>query len=183
MGLISTMIILPKRYKKYGVGKFMGGSVYIHRMYDEVLSDNGFYVEVSKQFHMYYNVIKQNIKTGSFTFIHSPDFDYSHEPLITYAILVEPSEYRANGPMVRTGKYRINGFTEKIISLPKHNAKIYHHKWLFVKNDYPGFNVQESIKRSLTWMGLDGINKSRIGNLKYWELEVVPMIDNCLKTS
>jgi hypothetical protein len=55
---------------------------------------------------------------------------------------------------------------------------IYHHKWLFVKDDYSEFDVEESKRRSLAWLVLDGIDKKRIGRLSYWTAHVVPRIES-----
>ena len=41
---------------------------------------------------------------------------------------------------------------------------IYYHKWLFVADDYPGYDVAKSAARS------------RIGNKSYWEHFVVPRL-------
>ena len=50
---------------------------------------------------------------------------------------------------------------------------IYHHKWLFVKDDYDGFDVEESKTRSRAWMALTDIDRTRIGKKSYWEGTVV----------
>jgi hypothetical protein len=33
----------------------------------------------------------------------------------------------------------------------KASNKIYHHKWLFVRDTYPGFNVKASVARANGW--------------------------------
>ena len=59
--------------------------------------------------------------------------------------------------------------------------QIYHHKWLFVKDDYKGFNVDNSVKRSMAWLPLrkenkiKNVNWSSIGRQKTWD-NVVPHI-------
>ena len=58
----------------------------------------------------------------------------------------------------------------KIQESPK-NPLIYHHKWLFVKDDYKGFNVDESKQRSIDWktkLGVDRVLTSKIGRLSFW---------------
>lgn len=43
--------------------------------------------------------------------------------------------------------------------------------WMFVKDDYPRFNVMEAKSRSLIWFPLAKGNRnviSRIGRLKFW---------------
>ena len=57
------------------------------------------------------------------------------------------------------------------VTKQKTNPQIYHHKWNFVKDDYPFFNVCESIERSIQWKSIIGSNKeisSKIGTLNYW---------------
>ena len=63
---------------------------------------------------------------------------------------------------------------------------IYHHKWMFVDDDYNGFDIQESKRRSSLWR--DAIDKyaeqnnikkrtisSRIGKQNYW-FELLNMV-------
>jgi hypothetical protein len=45
---------------------------------------------------------------------------------------------------------------------------IWHHKWLWVGDDYTGFDVDESFERSKQYVKMD-IDFSRIGNKEFWE--------------
>ncbi len=60
---------------------------------------------------------------------------------------------------------------------------IYHHKWLFVPDDYTGFNVAESKARSEQWIALSGVDRSRIGRLSFWEQNVVPRLNESAEGS
>ena len=51
---------------------------------------------------------------------------------------------------------------------------IYHHKWLFVADDYPGFDVEVSKARSRLWLALDEIDFRRIGKRSFWESQIIP---------
>jgi len=54
--------------------------------------------------------------------------------------------------------------------------------WRFVADDYAGFDVAASKQRSLTWMALEGIDKTRIGRKSYWVKLVIPRLssaDDC----
>ena len=54
--------------------------------------------------------------------------------------------------------------------------------WRFVADDYAGFDVAASKQRSLTWMALEGIDKTRIGRKSYWVKQVIPRLssaDDC----
>jgi hypothetical protein len=132
---------------KYGVGKLIGGSLYLHRNYlnslpgeigkrvlDAESTINGFE----------YNALK--IGKDNVTFISSPDFDSSNEPTVGNYVVVK------NDGTTRTGS----------------SKSIWHHKWLWVKDDYSGFDVMDSFERSMKYLKLD-IDFSRIGNKKFWD--------------
>jgi len=148
---------LPARSKRFGVGKEIGYAVYVHRDYEEVLGSN---IEWAKR-HLPdsydYNVVKFNQRNDSFSFIHCPGFDNVHEPVVEGVIVVN-----ADG-------------TAKRRTLPS-DSYIYHHKWLFVADDYRGFDVEESKARSQEWISLGDVDRSRIGQQYYWTNYVVPRL-------
>ncbi len=155
---------VPNRAKP--VGKKMGYDLYFHRMYqnDVVPADllkNA--LKVQKQENFDYNVIKYNFKTGFITFTQSPDFDTADEPIVGVQLLVRPDgsiKYMNNKPAYLN------------------NPWIYHHKWHMVKDDYPGFDVEESKRRSLQWMSaLPVIDYKRIGKKQFWDQNVVPYVE------
>lgn len=136
-----------KRSSKYGVGKDMGNFVYIHKQYDDVLPDISNFKESLKNNHpdFEYNIIKYSPDTV--TFLYSPDFDTSNEPMIKEYVTVKN-----------------DGRTKKGSS-----KTIYHHKWLFVKDDYKGFDVGEAFERSRDWLSIPNINFRKIGSSRdYW---------------
>ena len=142
-----------KRTNKFaGIGKEIGGEVYLHRDYEYTLPPE--LLKVAKQSipeDYDYQVVKFNPKTGTFSFIKSNDFDTEHEPSVNGGITV-----KADGS-----------------SKPFPDAGwIYHHKWLWVADDYQGFDVEESKRRSLNWVSLPNIDKSRIGQRTFWNKNV-----------
>jgi hypothetical protein len=145
----------PIKRSKFGVGKDIGGFLYLHKMYVSILpqemqkavlaAENAVYEKIGRHFE--YNTVKVSKDHDSVTLVQSPDFDTSPEPMVGDFAMVKVS----NG-LVKFG-----------------NAKsIWHHKWLWVKDDYPGFDVEESINRSKEWLQHD-VDFSRIGNKKYWD--------------
>lgn len=146
---------IPQRYNKFGVGKFIGGNIYLHKLYVDLLPDT--YHNVLSIFRKKYpdvdfQIVKYHIGTQSYSFIQSPDFNTSPEPIVGNSYQVT-----LNGKIT--------------ITKQKNNPQIYHHKWNFVKDNYPYFNVSESIQRSIQWKSIIGINKeisSKIGTLNYW---------------
>lgn len=97
-----------------------------------------------------YKIIKFNIKTKAITYVESNDWDEEKEPSVGNAITF--NEKSPNGKLI------------------KEKGQIYHHKWCFVSDNYKGFNIEESKKRSKEWEKY--ITKEwscRIGYRKYWK--------------
>ena len=95
-----------KRSKRFGVGKEIGGAVYVHRLYERLRV-----IEASQSLpkDFDYVVVKFNIKDQRTSFIE--DFDYE----LGDSIIVYPDNTQAHQKTRR--------------------SLIYHHKWLFVKDD------------------------------------------------
>jgi hypothetical protein len=139
------------------VGKEIGGSVYVHRQYEDRLGPT---VVLAKRWlptDFSYDVVKYNRRTEVVSFVQCPGFDDEPEPSIGGVVTV-----RADGTLQRR-------------AVPS-DPPIYHHKWLFVADDYAGFDVAESQRRSAAWLVLPGVDKSRIGRRSYWETHVVPRL-------
>ena len=139
-----------KRSTHYGVGKYIGSTIYVHRQYESVVSS----INAAKKilFDHYpnftYNVVAYDTSRLKYTFIQAGDFDTADEP--------EVGNYRV--VYVDTTDYVIKG----------KSTYIYHHKWLFVKDDYKGFDVKKSFEHSKKWTALPNINYNKIGNKTYW---------------
>ena len=155
--LPKTLQALPKRSPRFGVGKEIGGAVYMHRDYEERLGtvlaaakgkfDGGFV----------YQVVKYNYRSGAISFVACLDFDTAPEPTVGEIVTVA-----ADGSLRRRRQPR--------------DPEIYHHKWLFVADDYPGFDIEASRRRSLDWMRLGGVDRKRIGRRSYWQQNVLPRL-------
>lgn len=119
----------PQRSRTYGVGKEIGGAIYVHRSVEHVL---GHVVDEARERipeGFDYQVVKFVQKTGMVSFVQSPDFDEADEPTVGEIVTVSP-----DGAIRRRARSA--------------NPEIYHHKWLFVSDDYSGFDVEESKARS-----------------------------------
>ena len=148
---------LPSRSRRFGVGKEIGYAVYVHRDYEERFGD---VVEWAKRHlpeNYEYTVVKLNQRNDSVSFIQCPGFDTEHEPAITGIVVVS-----ADGQVQR----------RSLLADPY----IYHHKWLFVADNYQGFDVAASKQRSELWMKLPDVDRSRIGRKSFWETQVVRRI-------
>ncbi|HJP08339.1 MAG TPA: hypothetical protein QF882_12895, partial [Arenicellales bacterium] len=147
-----------KRDTSAGVGKKIGGELYVHKSSENVIPNlESFKSKLPKDFT--YDIVKHNSKDDIVSFIKSPNWNTVDEPLATTGL-----------------KVLSNGTTKEL-----NINQIYHHKWLFVKNDYKGFDVEESIKRSLAWLPLRKDNKIKdfkwasIGRQDSWD-KVIPHI-------
>lgn len=147
-----------QRAFKNTLGKKIGNQVWLHKDYISDLMDSTEFEKFKENLPKSYqfNILRYDEKAKEIAFIESPDFDTAHEPLIGNSIRVKKEE---------------EGFcVSKIQKAPK-DPLIYHHKWLFVKEDYKGFDINESKKRSIEWKTKLGINKgltSKIGRLSFW---------------
>ena len=149
---------LPKRSKRTGVGKEIGGAIYLHREYESKLGE---VVEVSKKLlpaGFAYTIVKLNLKSKAVSFISCDGFDSDDEPEVGNSILV-----RTDGTIRKRSKAK--------------DPEIYHHKWMFVAEDYDGFDVEASRERSLSWIGLEDLNKQKIGKRSYWVENVLPRLN------
>jgi hypothetical protein len=150
----SRELPLPKRCKRYGVGKEIGGAVYVHRRYEHIF---GSAVEEARRHlppNFSYTVVKLTLANRSVSFVEVADFDTAPEPTLGTIVVV-----------------KTDGSCRRMVA--PSDPFIYHHKWLFVKDDYGGFDVEESKTRSRAWMALIDIDRTRIGKKSYWESTVV----------
>jgi len=157
--MVTKQGVCPTRSVRFGVGKEIGGAVYVHCKYEDRLGDA---VPTAKK-HLpedfEYDVVKYNYRTGAVSFVQCPEFNISTEPTVGDMLTVD-----AEGGVRRRRQPR--------------DPEIYHHKWLFVADDYAGFDIEASRRRSLAWMRLEGIDRKRIGRKSYWDNFVIPRLND-----
>lgn len=126
-----------KRSSKYRVGKEIGGDIYFHKLYAELIVPSDILepaLRTLRREYPYpeftYNCMRYSPKTGAISFQEAPDFDTAREPMVGDYITVFPDG------SIKTG----------------HSNYIWHHKWIWVQNDYPGFDVSESWEWSRQWL-------------------------------
>lgn len=138
---------LPERYKPWGVGKRIGGKIYLHKQYEDLIPIIKERKELLGTFE--YNLVSYDPKSGNVTFTNSPDFDTANEPIVGAQCVVSEDK--------------------KKFYTPSPDPWIYHHKWLWVKDDYKGFDVEKAKTRSAHWTSIPVIDYSRIGKRSFWE--------------
>ena len=148
--------------------KKIGGCVYMHismrTKVDEKIknmiadAERVFRKVIGMKDFMEVEIVKVDVKNNKVSFIKSPDWDTAREPLVGDAYMIDLNE---NAPL-----------RKRTVKITKSKGQIYHHKWMFVADDYQGFNIEESKKWSEKWQSVipaeRGI-KSRIGYKKYWD--------------
>lgn len=125
-----------KRSSKYGVGKEIGGQIYFHKNYVGDICPHLYELakDILEEEHPDFKfncLMYDKKKPDTLRFDEAPDFDTSREPM--------------PGTM-----YSVDTDTGKITK--RYSPQIWHHKWLWVKDDYTGFNVQESYEWSKKWL-------------------------------
>jgi len=157
------MIRLPKRSRRFGIGKEIGGALYLHRDYEQLLGEPLSRAKERLPAGFEYTIVKYSFRTGNVTFVASPDFDSNPEPTVGDRWIIPPeaaARFRAELP----------------------DPYIYHHKWLMVADDYERFDVEQSKERSRLWLVLPDVDKSRIGRKSYWEQVVVQTLPPAILT-
>lgn len=107
-----------------------------------------------------YEVIKYDYSKRKLSLIKSKDWNTSNEPVVGNSMIYDISI--GNGLSDTPSKYvkgRIN------------NPQIYHNKWMFVSDNYDGFDIDEAKRRTKEWNMIPDIDKKKkfIGNKNYWE--------------
>lgn len=133
----------------YGVGKVIGGKIYLHKNYLNVVVNNK---DIQKAISCLpegfkYNCVMICPTRNVIRFDEAPDFDTAREPHVGDTI-------------------EVNVITKKIRK--SHSNAIWHHKWMWVDDDYTGFDVEESFQWSKYWVGR--IKPS--GSERIWNEEV-----------
>jgi hypothetical protein len=154
---MNASVKLPRRSRKFGVGKEIGGAVYVHRRYEAVLGEAVERARERLPEGFAYTVVKWQRASGAVSFIASPDFNAAAEPVV--------------GDVVTVGQ-------EGGVKMRRQGADptIYHHKWLMVADDYEGFDVEESKERSRRQLALADVDRRRIGRRSYWLAHVAPRL-------
>jgi hypothetical protein len=137
------------RYKNK-VGKMVSGKLYVHKQYaKEALPKKQLAAAERKlknaEPDFNYNVVVHEQKTGKFWFHNSENFDTHPEPNSGEYVVVDGKETKR-----------------------AKTSTIWHHKWQWVKDDYKGFDVDESFERSKDWASNE-YAANKIGTPANWD--------------
>lgn len=140
-----------QRSRKYGVGKEIGGKIYFHKNYfHKVISPDLFLMAANElPYGFIFNclMVDRN-RPYVIRFDEAPDFDTAREP--------HPGDF-----------IEVNISTKEIRR--GHSDFIWHHKWMWVDDDYTGFDVGESYEWSKRWTQFISHPS---GSKKIWESQL-----------
>jgi hypothetical protein len=139
-----------------GIGKRIRNHLWVHVDYlpriSKALAKHPIWKALPDDAHPV--IARINLKNwNELTLIECPQFDSANEPVVGRSFTLSPDHLSLR------------------LQNPTKNPLIYHHKWLFVDDQYPRFNVVASKKRSLAWRriaGKDAYLSSRIGRQEFW---------------
>lgn len=142
---------------KNNVGKRVGNSLYVHKLYaDEVIpkkilqkAENSL-TRSNPDFK--YNSIMFDPKRGIIRFDEAPDFDTASEPMVGNYITIFLNRNNTSPPQ------------------KGHSDSIWHHKWLWVKDDYTGFDVNKSKEWSRQWLAK--LDEPAKGSKLHWQSQL-----------
>ena len=130
----------------HGAGKNIGGRLYVHRMYMKKVIPIDLLEWILKYlpYGTKYNTVMWDWNKDTIRFDEALNFDTAREPSAGKFITIN------TGGNVTAG----------------HTSTIWHHKWLWVKDGYKGFDVRESHEWSKLW--LSKIKEPASGSAMCW---------------
>lgn len=127
-------------YSKFGVGKQVGSKIYFHKsVWDKIIPEAIWNVAMEMAARtkidgqpLEFNTVCYDLNEPHIVRLDTcPGFDTEREPAVELSFKFDTCRYRT--------EVRIN-------------KSIFHHKWLWTKQDYEGFDVKESYKWSKRWL-------------------------------
>ena len=144
-------------YSKFGVGKRVGSKIYVHKDYALDVVPTEILWDAQDILHKYepgasFNCICYDLKQPNIIrFDEAPRFDVDREPYPGVMWTVDTSRIDEGERCYRVG----------------YSDAIWHHKWLWVEQNYQGFDVEESYKWSELW--LSKVDETASGHEHKWK--------------
>lgn len=137
----------------YRIGKVIGGKVYMHIDYiDELPNPEQARIALAAVKGIKPRTLSYDPMNVIYMFNEAPGFDKHSEP--------------APG---RSVKVEMDGDDVESVGSPKDIKQIWHHKWMWVDDNYKGFNVNDSYQWSKKWAAKIS-NPS--GSLRVWKQQL-----------
>lgn len=117
------------------VGKKVGSSIYVHREYASLVVPGKLLktaTAIANEASFQFTCIKYDTLTSVVRFDEAPNFDTAREPTVGKMLTIS-----------RDGT-----------AIVSRTSAIWHHKWMWVLDDYSGFGVPESYAWSKRWLSV-----------------------------
>lgn len=146
-------------YSSLGVGKQVGNKIYMHKNYALSVVPYKTYIKALDLLQkmsdfennkLVFNCICYDLKKPNIVrFDTCQNFDTEREPVVGWQYTVD--------------------IENKIISI-RYCKEIWHHKWLWCRENYKGFDIQKSWEWSRTW--LEKLNEIASGYPEKWNKQL-----------
>jgi len=147
---------------KNNVGKQVGKRIYVHKLYADEIIPKAIWVKANDVLTKAYpdfafNTVMFDPAAKTVRFDQAPDFDTASEPHVGDFVEISVTDVKPpleGRPPIRTG----------------HSDSIWHHKWMWVKDDYTGFDVDKSKEWSKLW--LSKLDEPAKGQEIHWKSQL-----------
>jgi len=145
-------------------GKIVGGFLYIHQSAVDDLP-----IDLFIKYREHLQALKYDFPDFDYTiiaigkkdvhFVMCNDWDFEYEPIVQDRVVVwkQPSEAMPNGQ-----------WKTELRKASPNNPFVYHHRNIFVKEDYDGFDYEDDCYRSDKIKQLNP-DKLRMGRSEWWK--------------
>ena len=145
------------------VGRYFDQSVYVHKDFAHLIPhkiDLQVLEEAEKQLptDFEYTLIRYDRNSGNISFIQVHNFDTDDDPI------------GGDSWYIKNPRYIAQGETHRFTS-GKKDPQVYHHKWVYVPDDYSGFDFKRSRLWSERWRGYaynGGFSTAQLCRLSTW---------------
>jgi|2_EtaG_2_1085320.scaffolds.fasta_scaffold00161_30 hypothetical protein len=135
------------------VGKEISGKLYFHRQYWEEYIDPGTWERILSAADteaFLFDCVMVDLRSGKVRLDEAPDFDTAREPTVGKTLTY-----------MHEGEVKLGA-----------SCGVWHHKWLWVKDDYEGFDVEEAYNWSFQWLQTL-TEPAKGGSIKAWETQLM----------
>jgi len=111
------------------VGKKVANQIYVHKNYADLIIPENIFKEalrIGTDLAFEFNCVMYDLKTGRVRLDEAIGFDTEREPVVGNMLSIYPNR------------------TTKLLK----SSSVWHHKWMWVMDDYQGFDVNEAFEWS-----------------------------------
>jgi len=146
------------------VGRYFDASVYVHKDFAHLIPHKIDMSVLERAINLLpkdftYDLIRYDRYLQNVSFIQVHNFDTDNDPV------------QGDSWYIKSDWKLSRGDTHRFTSAKK-DPQIYHHKWVYVPENYSGFNWQDAFQWSERWMSRRynaGFTSAQLARLSYWK--------------